>query len=146
MPRQVRDIYFVLFVIQFAFGAALVIQGEVVNNEADGFLGSVRVIMLGLGQMALGSAASSIAITEIGRFMVVLSRGLEQWVNRLKEERLAMKEERLARMEKRREEGRAEERAIWEAWNQRRLDAEADGRPFHEPPPSANGRNGGVAG
>ena len=139
MPRQVRDIYFVLFVIQFAFGAALVIQGEVVNNEADGFLGSVRVIMLGLGQMALGSAASSIAITEIGRLAVVLSRGLEEWVNRLKEERLA-------RMEKRREEGRAEERAIWEAWNQRRLDAEADGRPFHEPPPSANGRNGGVAG
>ena len=141
MPRRVRDIY----VVQFVFGAFLVVHGEVVNNEADGFLGSARVITLDLGQMALTSAASSIAITEIGRFLVVLSRGIEQWANRMREERLAMREERLARMEKRRAEGRAEERALWEAWNQRRLDAEADGRPFHEPPPSSNGRNGNAA-
>ena len=32
-------------------------------------------------------------------------------------------------------EGRAESNAEWRAWNQRRIDAEARGRPFDEPPP-----------
>ena len=37
--------------------------------------------------------------------------------------------------------GIAQERAKWQAWNQRRLAAEADGRPFTEPPPSENQPN-----
>ena len=32
-------------------------------------------------------------------------------------------------------EGRAEERAEWSAWNNRRVKAERDGVPFDEPPP-----------
>ncbi len=35
-----------------------------------------------------------------------------------------------------REEGRSEERVEWEAWNERRLAAEREGRPFTEPTPS----------
>ena len=35
-----------------------------------------------------------------------------------------------------REEGRAETNQRWEEWLQRRTDAEANGRPFDEPPPS----------
>ena len=34
-----------------------------------------------------------------------------------------------------RAEGRAEERAAWSTWNSRRVEAERDGIPFHEPPP-----------
>ncbi len=43
-----------------------------------------------------------------------------------------------------REEGREEERAAWEAWNRRRLDAESKGEPFDEAPPSLeqNSSNG----
>ena len=46
--------------------------------------------------------------------------------------------------EKQRAEGRAEEREAWEAWNRRRLAAEAEGKPFDEPPPSRgqNSSNG----
>ena len=33
-------------------------------------------------------------------------------------------------------EGEARERDRWEAWNQRRLEAEANNQPFTEPPPS----------
>ena len=33
-------------------------------------------------------------------------------------------------------EGIAQERAKWQGWNRRRLAAEAEGRPFNEPPPS----------
>lgn len=48
-------------------------------------------------------------------------------------------------IEKHRDEGRAEERAAWREWNRRRIDAEAQGLPFNEPPPGGqpnNGQNG----
>ena len=38
-------------------------------------------------------------------------------------------------IEARRSEGRAEVQAQWQEWNRRRMDAEAQGRPFNEPPP-----------
>ena len=38
-------------------------------------------------------------------------------------------------IEARRAEGRAESNAQWRAWNRRRMDAEAQGLPFTEPPP-----------
>ena len=38
-------------------------------------------------------------------------------------------------IEARRAEGRAEVQAQWQQWNRRRMDAEAQGRPFNEPPP-----------
>ena len=34
--------------------------------------------------------------------------------------------------------GRATERAEWQKWLKRRMDAEAQGRPFDEPPPGGN--------
>ena len=33
--------------------------------------------------------------------------------------------------------GQAENQIVWEAWNQRRLDAEAQDIPFDEPPPGS---------
>ena len=48
-------------------------------------------------------------------------------------------------IEKDRDEGRAEERAAWREWNRRRIDAEAQGLPFNEPPPGGlpdNQQNG----
>ena len=36
-----------------------------------------------------------------------------------------------------RAEGQAENQTVWEAWNQRRLDAEAQDIPFDEPPPGS---------
>ena len=40
-------------------------------------------------------------------------------------------------LEKKRQEGRAERDAEWREWNRRRMEAEANGEPFTEPPPSA---------
>ena len=50
-------------------------------------------------------------------------------------------------LEKGREEGIEAERAAWDAWYRRRIDAESKGEPFDEPPPSlrensSNGTNG----
>jgi len=41
-----------------------------------------------------------------------------------------------------REEGTSEERERWEAWNLRRLEAEAKGEVFSEPPPASDAVNG----
>ena len=48
---------------------------------------------------------------------------------------------KLRHREEGREEGRQEANQAWEAWNARRMQAERDGQPFVEPPPS-NGANG----
>ena len=39
------------------------------------------------------------------------------------------------------EEGRREERELWEAWNRRREEALANNQPFDEPPPSRREEN-----
>lgn len=58
--------------------------------------------------------------------MVVADYFTKRWLNPLKEQL--------------RQEGRAETNAKWEAWNARRMEAEEQGEPFDEPPPSANSR------
>jgi hypothetical protein len=40
-----------------------------------------------------------------------------------------------------RAEGRKENQQLWEAWNERRLRAEEQGEPFHEPPPGSAPNN-----
>ena len=40
-----------------------------------------------------------------------------------------------------RKEGRREERREWIAWNERRMSAEREGRPFYEPPPGDVGED-----
>ena len=42
--------------------------------------------------------------------------------------------------------GRAANQKLWEAWNQRRLQAEAANQPFNEPPPSLNNTAAGNRG
>ena len=53
---------------------------------------------------------------------------------------LAELRKRLYRQEGR-EEGLEEAHVEWTAWNERRMAAEREGRPFTEPPPSRNGHN-----
>ena len=50
--------------------------------------------------------------------------------------RKILEEGRRQGWEEAREEGRMEERAKWEAWLKRLNDAEANGVPFSDPPPS----------
>ena len=48
-----------------------------------------------------------------------------------------------ARVKKLRDEGRQEERRQWRAWNERRVAAEREGKPFDEPPPGdSESKNG----
>lgn len=44
--------------------------------------------------------------------------------------------------ERERIKGAAQIQSDWMSWNQRRMQAEADEKPFNEPPPSSKGTNG----
>ena len=57
---------------------------------------------------------------------MVLARSLEEWLERRREKQ----------REKRDAEIRAEANAKWVAWNNRRIAAEENNKPFDEPPPS----------
>ena len=48
-----------------------------------------------------------------------------------------LERKRREEVERRIQEGVAQERRAWTAWNSRRVDAEANGLPFDEPPPAA---------
>ena len=65
---------------------------------------------------------------------MVLAERLEEWFERRKEKQIAEAEQK-ARVEGR-EEARTEIMALWQAWNERRVEAERQGKTFDEPPPS----------
>ena len=80
---------------------------------------------------------NTIGVVEIGRLMMVLAQGL---ADRLKERRERFKDELIAQgkaegIAEGVARGRAELAAKVADWNERRLEAEARGEKFDEPPP-----------
>ena len=57
---------------------------------------------------------------------MVLAERLEEWFEKRKQKQIAKAER----------EARAEIMALWQAWNERRVEAEKKGESFDEPPPS----------
>ncbi len=74
---------------------------------------------------------------EVARIVMVIGGNLERWLKKREQERLdrAVANARL--------EERAEVQRKWAKWNHRRLDAEARGEPFIEPPPDASSDDNG---
>ena len=82
--------------------------------------GDNRVYLLAaIFGVAAGAASAVAIIVEVGGRLVLLIPAAMRKI-----------------LEQGREEGRMKERAEWEAWLRRRNDAEANGLPFNEPPPS----------
>ena len=129
VPRAWRGLYFVLYSVQVIVCAGLVIWHEVFLKSEDSALETFMAIGRGAAPFVLVVAAETVILVEV-LFM------LSEWYL-----------ERRYRQGKTegRVEGLAEEYRRWEAWNNRRLAAEAQGLPFDEPPPSLptqdNGRS-----
>lgn len=76
---------------------------------------------------------NTIGIIELGRLIMVLAQGI---ADRLKERREKFTAELIAQgIAEGKTEGRAELAAEIAAWNERRLETEARGEEFDEPPP-----------
>lgn len=123
---QTRDTYFVVFTVLFLGGLAL----EAHRAYLDG-LPSVevtRAVWEAAAYVAIGAAAASLVLTEVGRIAMVIARRLEEGLERVREQRRA----------EGREEGREEERQRWLDWYARREAAEGRGERFDEPPPAGD--------
>ena len=129
VARGAKKWYFALFVAQVAVGLVLVLYREVKAAELAWSTSPLKMWQ-DLAPVSITSAASSITLTEIGAFIVVLSRGLAEHFERRRGRR------REALRQEGREEGRKAIKA-WEEWNERRLVAQAAGEPFDEPPPGS---------
>ena len=129
-PRW-KTAYFLLFSIQSLVGTGLLSWYEIAQRTEDGAIETVLAIISGMAQVGVAAAVATVVTTEVIQNIMVTGEYLRQkLVEPLKEK------QRAEGRAKGRAEGRAEEREAWEAWNRRRMDAESEGDPFDEPPPS----------
>ena len=122
--QRFLDAYWVIYFAGYV--VAVLVLGWLHGDDLK--QGDNRIYLLAAVFGVAAGAASAVAIiVEVGGRMVLL---IPPAVKKLKEQGRAE-----GRVEGR-VEGRAEERAEWEAWLMRRNEAEANNRPFDEPPPS----------
>ena len=144
--KETKSFYFAAFILQFLWGTTSIALRETLQNDTDSLFDTIIAIWESSAPIAITSAAVAIVITELGRYLMVLARHLEERLERTREARRSE-----GRMQGRAEgrvqgltegrvqgltEGRVETQKKWEAWNVRRLEAESKGLPFTEPPPS----------
>ena len=137
-----RTIYFVLFVIQNIAGISLLCWYEVSWRTGDDAIQTILNISHGSGQTAIGSAGITLTITEAGRLIMVLGEQLQRWFEKREDARVTRRvDEAVAQAV---DEGRGEAHRQWSEWLQRKMEAEAKGELFEEPPPNSdsNGADG----
>ena len=124
VSKGVKHVYFALFIVQFSAGT--------IWTVAQG-MESLAALWYDLSSLAVSAAALSMVITETGRYLMVLAAAFEEWREKRRQEQIARA---VAQATADGERGLA----AWEAWNERRTQAEQRGEPFEEPPPSAQHR------
>ena len=135
-----RTAYFILFVLQNIAGISLLCWYEIFRRTSDDVIQTILNISHGSGQTALGSAGTTLTITEAGRLIMVLGEQLQRWFEKREDARVARRvDEAVAQaVDEGRVEGRGEADRQWSEWLQRKMEAEAKGELFEEPPPSSN--------
>ena len=121
VPEDWRKHYFAIFSAQTLALLGLAIWYEVFVITDDYWAETIFAIGSRAGPGIGVIAAGSIILTE-AYFVVIFGGIVERYQNRLKQ---------------REAEGEARANQRWEAWNRRRLEAEANGQPFDEPAPSS---------
>ena len=131
VPLAWARVYSVLFFLIGAFGVGRLVWLEVAEGGSPTEV--VFDVVVGAGKVGIGAASLGVILVIGGDLIMVLST----WVSQ--RQRAKGREEG---REEGLEEGREEAHTLWEAWNRRRLEAEAKDEPFDEPPPQpTNGRS-----
>ncbi len=145
--------YLAAFFIQMAGWTLMIGWDEATYGGHARTIEYIRAVGTGSSQMAQIFILSAIGAVEIGRLTMILAQGI---ADRMKERRERFKEELIAQgkaegmaegiarglsegmakgVTEGETKGRAKLAAEVAAWNRRRLDAEARGEKFDEPPP-----------
>ncbi len=129
-----------LFSAQFLACLGLVIRDKVTDGVESGVGETIISVGLTMGQITVAITAITFIIIEGGAVLAdrYLKRQYEKGRADGREEGLEEgREEGLEEgLEEGREEGIRTASEAWEAWNNRRMEAEARGEPFTEAPPS----------
>jgi hypothetical protein len=104
---------------------------EAARTNAGGWQELQAIVTVQLAQAGGASVVGSAIIVEAGH--MVIGEIIKQ-----RRRRQAIEEGRAEG----RLEGREENQVLWETWNRRRLEAEARGEAFNEPPPTRDNLNG----
>ena len=133
--------YFLLFIIQAIVGIGWVAWREASEKPHDSVAGTLVAIWEQSAPIAITSAAVAIIITEIGGYVMVLARKLQEHFDRQREAR--QEEVREEGREQGLEQGRKEVGQAWRAWYERMVTAREAGLPFDEPPPDGKPKENG---
>ena len=118
--------YLLAFFVQMASWTTMVAWDEAVHGGHSYVVEYIRAVGENSSSMVQMFVLNAIIIIELGRLIMVLAQGI---ADRLRERREKFKAELIA-------EGKAELAAKVSDWNRRRLEAEARGEDFDEPPPT----------
>ena len=133
IPLARRALYFGLFTVYAMAGIGFLLWYEVFENTSDTWQETILSITQGIGVTTVGAAGLALLTIEGPQTIMVVADYLRKKLIEPLEERRRQEAQR--REQEVRAEGRAETQAAWEAWNERRMAAEAGGEPFDEPPP-----------
>ena len=114
------DLALTIFSFQVIVYAVLLIRHEVAKGNAP----------METAQVIVAQLASVMAVATGITFILFQGVDFVMFLTQLYKERLKRK------IKEAKAEGKAEERSLWEEWNNRRLEAEAKGDEFNEPPPN----------
>ncbi len=117
--------YLAAFFAQMAGWTAIVAWDEAFYGDHTRVVEYLRMVGRDSSHMAQMFVLNTIGIVELGRLIMVLAQGI---ADRLKERREKFKADLIAQ-------GKAELAAKIADWNRQRLEAEARGEKFDEPPP-----------
>ena len=139
VPIEYRVLYFSLFIIQSLIGMSYVVWHEVWINDGDSFHSTITAIILMDVAVIAHSAGIGVIVSET---KMVIAQYLEQRYYGPKRRKALAEAEAKGREEGVKQgleqgvaQGRAETAAKFREWNARRLEADAKGEPFDEPPP-----------
>lgn len=131
VPLEYRVFYFTLFVVQSLIGMSYVVWHEVWINDADSFHATATSIVLMDVAVIAHSAGIGVIVSEM---KMVIAQYLEQRYYGPKR-RKALAEAKAEGREEGVKQGLEQANAKFRQWNARRLEAQAKGEPFDEPPP-----------
>ena len=117
--------FLIVFLLQFLTFSGFLAYHEVTAVPTDAIT-TMLAILLGMAPLSFLSATNTIVAVEGGEMLA------ERYLRRRYQ---AGKAEGLKEGE---EKGRTDAWHEWQSWNQRRLEAEKEGLPFTESPPSLN--------
>ncbi|MCY3542935.1 MAG: hypothetical protein OXH22_02675 [Chloroflexi bacterium] len=137
---HIEGLYALMYLPVLIAGTAFMVWYELTRKAAangHAAADSVYAIIIDVGYVAVADAGVTFGVVEGGAAVMVLAR---RWLER--QEQKGFEQGLEQGREQGIERGESRRQREWEGWNDRRLQAQEEGRDFNEPPPRLDDENG----